>query len=410
MSKKFIRLITVICASLLMICAVCITAWADQVPATRTDLSPVEEETAVAESAEMIITKSLRMGASWEGKANKNKPVILKLDLEKNQNVNLLIEGNHVQVKVQKSDRLEETVCKAATKPDTKQAILSWTGKTGSYLITVSPEENNLMIKAKLSFMDDEAFTAWKEAQTAEEQTEEDQTAEESTEGEQTKEPTEDTPADGQEVEQPQEPVEDPEGTPKDNPTEEQPEQSAGSEEPITDEPKAGEPEAEEPTAEEPEEVEKNNEPTEDEPKEPTEEGTEPRTESNEEGAEPGTEPEDGTEPETENKPESGEPEPENAPKTEEEAEQPELPPDRSVRITLTWDTDHPRLGDIGHFRSTMTGYEDLTYTLQWQTSWDEKEWTDFEGATGPELDVELTRELDGIYFRLMVYVETEQE
>ena len=405
MNKKFIRLITVICASLLMICAVCITAWADQVPATRTDLSPNEEETIVAESQEMIITKSLKMGASWEGKTNKNKPVILKLDLEKNQNVNLLIEGNHVQVKVQKSDRLEETVCKAATKPDTRQATLSWPGKTGSYLITVSPAENSLMIKAKLSFMDDEAFTAWKETQTAEEQPEEEQNGKE-----QTVEPTEETPAGEPEGEQAQEPTEDPEGTPKDNPTEDQPEQPAGSEEPITDAPKAEEPEAEEPTAEETEEAEKNNEPTEDELKEPTEEGTEPGTEPNEEGAEPGTEPEDGTEPETENKPESGDPEQEIEPKTEEEAEQPELPPDRSARITLTWDTDHPRLGDIGHFRSILIGYDDLTYTLQWQTSWDEKEWTDFEGATGPELDVELTRELDGIYFRLMVYVETEQE
>jgi len=407
MNKKFIRLITVICASLLMICAVCITAWADQVPATRTDLSPNEEEIIVAESQEMIITKSLKMGASWEGKANKNKPVILKLDLEKNQNVNLLIEGNHVQVKVQKSDRLEETVCKATTKPNTKQATLSWPGKTGSYLITVSPEENSLMIKAKLSFMDDEAFTAWKETQTAEEQIEEETTEGEQTEKEQTVEPTEETPAGEPEGEQAQEPAEDPEGTPKGNPTEDQPEQSAGSEEPITDEPEAEEPADEDPTEEKPEEAEKENEPTEDEPKEPTEEGTEPWAGPE---TEPGTDPEDGTEPETENKPESGETEPEIEPKTEEEADQPELPPDRSARITLTWDTDHPRLGDIGHFRSILIGYDDLTYTLQWQTSWDEKEWTDFEGATGPELDVELTRELDGIYFRLMVYVETEQE
>lgn len=84
--------------------------------------------------------------------------------------------------------------------------------------------------------------------------------------------------------------------------------------------------------------------------------------------------------------------------------------PERSVFITLSWDTDKPQNGDIAHFRSTLTGYESLIYTLQWQTSWDQDIWTDYLGATGPDLDVTMTDDLDGIYFRLVVFLEDEQE
>ena len=85
------------------------------------------------------------------------------------------------------------------------------------------------------------------------------------------------------------------------------------------------------------------------------------------------------------------------------------LPEDRSVHIGLTWDTDNPQIGDVAHFDSVITGYENLSYTLQWQTSWDGAIWTDYPGATAPQLDVTLTEETDGIFFRLVVYVESDQ-
>ena len=85
-------------------------------------------------------------------------------------------------------------------------------------------------------------------------------------------------------------------------------------------------------------------------------------------------------------------------------------PEDCSVKISVSWDTEDPQIGDIAHFDSVLTGYENLPYTLQWQTSRDNETWTDYPGATGPQLDVVLTEDMDGILFRLSVNVESKQE
>lgn len=85
-------------------------------------------------------------------------------------------------------------------------------------------------------------------------------------------------------------------------------------------------------------------------------------------------------------------------------------PAKRSVHIDITWDTDDPQIGDTAHFSSVLTGYEGLTYSLQWQTSWDQETWTDFDGATDPQMDLALTEELNGVFFRLVVYLEDGQE
>ena len=110
-----------------------------------------------------------------------------------------------------------------------------------------------------------------------------------------------------------------------------------------------------------------------------------------------------------EDAPEDAKEVPEDAEETENEQE-PDPEAERSVFITLSWDTENPKNGDVAHFESTLTGYDGLNYTLQWQTSWDQKTWTDYPAATESNLDVTLTKELDGIYFRLMVFLEEEQE
>ena len=93
-----------------------------------------------------------------------------------------------------------------------------------------------------------------------------------------------------------------------------------------------------------------------------------------------------------------------------EEATETVSPDDCSVQISVTWDTEDPQIGDVAHFDSVLTGYESLPYTLQWQTSRDNETWTDYPGATGPQLDVVLTEDMDGVLFRLSVNVESTQE
>ena len=83
---------------------------------------------------------------------------------------------------------------------------------------------------------------------------------------------------------------------------------------------------------------------------------------------------------------------------------------ERSIEIELTWDYKYPIIGDTAHFTSTLTGYQDLTYSLQWQMSWDEEHWMDYPGAIKESLDVAITEELKGAYWRLVVYVEQDEE
>ncbi len=83
---------------------------------------------------------------------------------------------------------------------------------------------------------------------------------------------------------------------------------------------------------------------------------------------------------------------------------------ERSIDIELTWDYEYPVVGDTAHFTSKLTGYDNLTYSLQWQMSWDEVNWMDYPGATKENLDVAITEDLKGIYWRLVVFVEQDDE
>ena len=102
----------------------------------------------------------------------------------------------------------------------------------------------------------------------------------------------------------------------------------------------------------------------------------------------------------------------EEAGQAEHEESEPEftLPENRSVHIEMTMDTENPQIGDMIHFNSVITGYENIPYTLQWQTSRDGTEWTDYAGATEPRLDITLTEETSGLYFRLIIHAENEQQ
>ena len=180
MKNRFIQMFLVICAVMLIICTVSVWAAAEDVTATPTDLMPVEpagpisetemSDEEAADSVEIIITKAVHIGDSWSGTMKKTKPAVLKLDVDRAQEVNLLVQGRHVWITVEKSDRLTDNPARTLTDGDPSQAIISWFAEAGSYLITLGPVEPNLMAKANVTVMDDTDYGDWKSAQEAQEE------------------------------------------------------------------------------------------------------------------------------------------------------------------------------------------------------------------------------------------------
>ena len=377
MKKLFNRTLFVLCAVILLISVAFAWAAAEE-SATPTDLIPQEEEIIPENpgkepepegetgeegitSVEVVITKTLTVGQSWEGKMKKTKPAVLKLDVTRPGLVYMLVEGKDVWATVEKSDRLTENPTRTKTDPETNQMVISWEAEEGSYLITLGPVEPNLLAKASVSFMDKTAYDAWK-AEQAEKETEPE--AEPELEEEPEAEPDEEA----------EEPKEEPDEEPEEKPETE-------SEEAET------EPETEpEELKEEPEEAE-------------TDPVTEPEEEQPEEAE---TDPE--TEPEEE-QPEENESESENG-----EGKIPDESEDRFVKTNLKWDVVFPIIGDTAHLSAELIGYDELEYTLQWQTSPDKEQWTDVPEATDLTLDVLMTEENNHYYWRLVVYLEDDQE
>ena len=208
MKNRFNRIISFICA-VMMICAVCAWTYAEEASATPTDLSPAQEiipevpeseqepaqepgqepsaepaeevkdepieepaeepETELIEepaeepvaSVEVVITKSLSVGGSWDGKVGKTKPAILKLDIKQPCSVHMLVEGKDVWATVEKTDRRTDNPPRTETDPETDRTIISWEAEVGSYLITLGPVEPNLLGIVSVTFMDNKTYTAW---------------------------------------------------------------------------------------------------------------------------------------------------------------------------------------------------------------------------------------------------------
>ena len=312
MKNRFIRMFLVICAVILTICAVSVWACAEEAVATSTDLKPAdsagaeETEEEIADSLEIIITKAVQIGETWSGPMKKTKPAVLKLDVDYPQQINVLVTGKDIWVSVEKSDRVTENPARILTDEQTNQAVISWFAEAGSYLITVGPVEPNLMGKAQVVIMDNEAFAAWEAEQAAQE-----------------------VPAE-EPGEEPEAVEENPEGELKEDPAEE-----------MAEEP------AEEPDGEQ-------IEPSEEKEDIPTEE--------------------------------------------------------RSINIIVTCDSPNPVIGDTAHFEAVLDGYEELKYSIQWQYSPDHDQWFDIPQATELCMDVVTNRENNYYYWRIVIYIEDEQE
>ena len=270
-----------------------------------------EEEGSAVESAEVIITKNIRLGDTWEGFTKDTKPVLLKLDLnnDQTQTIHLLVEGKKVVwATVQKSDRPEETPQMIFSDPETKRLHLAFEAEKGSYLIQIGPEAPTHNTRIAVTIMDDDAFEAWK-----------DQLAE--AEAEQQTEPEEENES--------AEPGIELETEPEAKPTE-------------------------------------------------TDEGLD------------------------NNKPESGD---ETEEAVQPENEMTELPSDRDIEITISWDDENPTYGSTAHFNAAFYGYDDLEYTVQWQWTEDNETWTDVPNATEKDMDVVFTKENGSYHWRILVYI-----
>ena len=311
----------------------------------------------------------MRLGDTWEGVTRDTKLTVLKLDLDKAQTVHLIVEGKNAWVNVRKSEQSAENLRKVEADPETKRTVITWEAEAGSYLITIGPVEPNKMAKAKASILDNRAFAAW-EKSLENSLTEEEPTDEPATE------PTEDQ-------------AEEPADKPATEPTEDQTEETA--EEPAEDI-------NEEDPWEEPEE-EQEREPAVEQEEEPNEDISGiPAEETDEEPAEDIAEEEPGEESEEE-------------PETEAETEEEEgSESGRSIDVEMTWDVPYPIVGDTAHFTATLTGYEDVEYTTQWQYSPDKETWYDIPGETGTTMDMVITKENNVVYWRIIVYVEENQE
>ena len=277
MKNRFIQYLSILCAVMLL-CAFGGMAAAESV-ATPTDLGPAEDNDG-ADGEEIIITKALKIGESWEGKLKKVAPTVLKLDLGKSQTVHMVILGRNVWATVEKVGRTMDDMPRTETDPDTRRAIVSWEAEPGSYLITLGPVEPNKFAKTEVLFLDDEGFAAWEAENEADD------------------------------TEQPDE--------------------------------------------------------------------------------EPDQEPE--TDPDDENGPES------------------EKLPERHITVDIAWDVPDPVIGDTAHFIANLEGYDGLQYTMQWQYSPDDSTWFDLPGETGQTMDVVITEENNIVYWRILVYVEQNQD
>ena len=348
MKNLFNRILSLFCAVTLLICALSVCAAAEEDVATPTDLNTEEEifvpentaDTAEqedessdgpVESVEILIAKNMVLGESWEGVTRDTRLVVLKLDIDKAQTVHIIVEGKNAWANVQKSDRTEENLRKVLTDPETNRAIIIWEAEQGSYLITIGPEEPNIMAKVQVAFLDDVAYEAWEKALEEEtvEPTKKELVSKETVGTEETEEKIIDKKADQADNQSMEESIE------------EKNTRIKNVDESFAEEDQTYDNVTDMDSGNELEEIDK-------------------------------------------------------------------LQSDRSIKLSMTWDSDQPKYGSIAKIQAELIGYDNLKYSLQWQKSMDDTNWNDVNGATQDTLIIVLSEETDHCYWRIIVFVEEE--
>ena len=126
--------------------------------------APQEELVTEAEapkvSAELIISKAVRMGGVWEGLTKDTNPATLKLDLDKAQKVHVIVEGRKVVwATVEKADRPESAPGKTLSDPETKRLIILIVAIHNLFSALVQPFSGPL--SSGLRAAGDVKFTMW---------------------------------------------------------------------------------------------------------------------------------------------------------------------------------------------------------------------------------------------------------
>ncbi len=84
---------------------------------------------------------------------------------------------------------------------------------------------------------------------------------------------------------------------------------------------------------------------------------------------------------------------------------QDKLNADRSVSVYLAYDGDYVTFGDRVTFYAVLSGYEDTVYALQWQSSRDNRSWSDISGANRAAYALTVTEENYTDYYRVAVTI-----
>ena len=82
-----------------------------------------------------------------------------------------------------------------------------------------------------------------------------------------------------------------------------------------------------------------------------------------------------------------------------------QLDPNRYIDIYVAWEDERKEIGNTATLIAVLHGYENAVYTLQWQNSEDDVNWTDVEGETGERFAIEITEENCTDYWRVQVII-----
>jgi hypothetical protein len=82
-----------------------------------------------------------------------------------------------------------------------------------------------------------------------------------------------------------------------------------------------------------------------------------------------------------------------------------EIDPNRTIDIYIEFNGDALELGDLVTLRGELHGYDNCTYSLQWQESLDDVNFTDVEGETNLTYTFPLTEEKCVTFWRLAVRI-----
>ena len=70
------------------------------------------------------------------------------------------------------------------------------------------------------------------------------------------------------------------------------------------------------------------------------------------------------------------------------------------VKLIRRCDDEVPKIGSVIHFIAEVKGCDPSDYRLQWQSSEDNKNWKDIEGANGDQYDITVNEENQFIFIR----------